>query len=166
MKSRRAAKQSHRRERPLATGLMPPQTPATRRAKSRENVEIVHRIIDSFNAREIDEALQCVADDFEMDWSSSIGPLRGVYRGRGGARTIWALFLDLWTMVRWDPVEVIHVDKSRIIVVNRVQGRARGLGLYVDDTEVQLWTVRGGKAERVKLYRSSSEALDAAGLRE
>ena len=143
-----------------SAGLARPQTPAT------QKVEIVLRIIDSLNAREVDEALQCVADDFEMDWSSSTGPLKGVYRGRGGARTIWTLFLDLWTMVRWDPVEVIHVDKSRIIVVNRVQGRARGLGLYVDDTEVQLWTFRGGKAERVKLYRSSSEALDAAGLRE
>jgi ketosteroid isomerase-like protein len=139
-------------------GFAGTQTPAT------QNVEIVHRIIDSFNAREIDEALQCVADDFEMDWSSSIGPLKGVYRGRGGAGTIWTLLLDLLTMVRWDPVEVIDVDESRVLVVNRVQMRARGL--YMDDIEVQLWTVRDGKAERVKVYRSQSEALEAAGLRE
>ena len=141
-----------------SAGLARPQTPAT------QKVEIVLRIIDSLNAREVDEALQCVADDFEMDWSSSIGPLRGVYRGRGGARTIWALLLDLCLMVRWDPVDVIDVDESQVIVVNRVQ--MRGRRAYVDDVEVQLWTVRDGKAERVKLYRSKSEALKAAGLRE
>jgi hypothetical protein len=35
----------------------------------------VRGIIDSFNARRVDEALQGVADDFEIDRSSSIGPL-------------------------------------------------------------------------------------------
>jgi len=121
----------------------------------------VRRIVDSFNAREIDEALQCVAEGFEMDWSSSIGALKGVYRGRGGAGTLWTLLLDVCTMVHWGPVEVIDVDDSRVIVVNRVQ--MWGRGTYVDDVEVQLWTITGGKAERVKLYRSKSEALAAAG---
>jgi ketosteroid isomerase-like protein len=133
------------------------------RATSPEKIEIVLRIIDSLNARKIDEALQFVADDFELDLSSSIGPLKGVYRGRGGAGTLWSLLLHLWTTVRWDPVEVIDVEDSRVIVVNRIQ--MRGRGMYVDDIEVELWTVRGGRAERVKLYRSKSEALDAAGLR-
>jgi hypothetical protein len=67
-------------------------------------------------------------------------------------------------MVRWDPVEVIVVDDSRVILINRVQ--MRGRGTYVDDVEVQLWTVRDGKAEQLTLYRSNAEALEAAGLRE
>jgi hypothetical protein len=84
----------------------------------------VRGIIDSFNARRVDEALQGVADDFEIDRSSSIGPLKGVYRGREEAGTPWALVLDLWTMVRWDPVEVIVVDDSRVILINRVADAA------------------------------------------
>ena len=138
--------------------------PDTQRAASPEKIEIVLRIVDSLNAREIDEALQYVADDFELDWSSSVGPLKGVYRGRGGAGTLWTLVLDLWTTVRWDPVEVIDVEDSRVILINRVQ--VRRPGAFEDDIYPQLWTLSGDKAERVKLYRSKSEALDAAGLRE
>ena len=66
--------------------------------------------------------------------------------------------------VYWDPVEVIDIDDSRVVVVNRSQMRRRGI--YADEIEAQLWTVRGGKAERLKLYQSRSETLEAAGLRE
>ena len=121
------------------------------------------RIVDSFNAREIDEALRGVADDFELDCLNSIGPLKGVYRGRDGAGEVWTSLLDAWTTVHWDPIEVIDVEDSRVIVVNRLQ--MRGRGMYADEVEAQLWTVGGGKAVRLRLYQSSSEALEAAGLR-
>lgn len=68
------------------------------------------------------------------------------------------------SQVLGSPVEVIDVDDSRLILVNRLQ--MRGRGMYVDEIEAQLWTVRGDKAEQVKLYRSRSEALEAAGVRE
>ena len=35
-----------------------------------------------------------------------------------------------------------------------------------DEIETQLWTVRADQAERLTLYQSRSEALEAAGLRE
>jgi hypothetical protein len=46
---------------------------------SRQNVEMVLRAIDSIHRGRL--AMEDVADDFEMDWSNSIGPLSGVYRG-------------------------------------------------------------------------------------
>jgi ketosteroid isomerase-like protein len=133
-------------------------------ATSPENVEIVLRIVNSLNAREIGEALRVLADDFELDCSNSIGPLKGVYRGRDAAREVWSSLLEAWTTVYWDPVEVIDIDAARVIVVSRRQMRRRGI--YEDELDAQLWTVKAGKAERLKLYRSRSEALEAAGLRE
>jgi hypothetical protein len=50
---------------------------------SQENVELVRRAIDSVNHGNFFMATEYTADDFEMDWSNSIGPLRGVYRGAG-----------------------------------------------------------------------------------
>ena len=44
---------------------------------SRENVERIRRTTEFFNANEIERALDEVSDDFEMDWSNSIGPLKG-----------------------------------------------------------------------------------------
>jgi ketosteroid isomerase-like protein len=133
---------------------------------SQENVELVRRAIDFFNARAIDRALEEARDDFEMDWSNSIGPLKGIYRGRQEVLKTWESFVDAWDTVRWNPTEIIDVDEAQVIVVNRVQMRGRGSGVEVDATGVQVWTIRAGKAQRVKLYQSKAEALEAAGLRE
>jgi ketosteroid isomerase-like protein len=133
---------------------------------SQENVEMVHRVNDLFNAKEIEQALDLVDDDLEMDWTNTICPLKGVYRGREGVVELWKSFLDAWESVRWDPEEVIEVDESRLIVVNHVRMRGRGSGVEVDAKAAQLWTFRAGRAKRIKLYQSKAEALEAAGLRE
>ena len=40
---------------------------------SRENIEIVRRIFDSVSRGEVDQAIEAAADDFEVDWSNSVG---------------------------------------------------------------------------------------------
>ena len=130
---------------------------------SEGNIELVRRTIELWNATEIDQALEELADDFEMDWSNSIGPLKGIYRGREGVLKLWRSFLDAWDAVYWDPEEIIEVDDTRVVVVNHVRMRGRGSGVDVDATGVQLWTIEAGKAQRVKLYQSKAEALEAAG---
>jgi SpoVK/Ycf46/Vps4 family AAA+-type ATPase len=105
-----------------------------------------------------------VADDFEVDLSNSIAPLRGVYRGRQAAYELWTSLLTAWTTVHFDSAEAINVGDSRVILINRVQ--LRRPGAFDDDIYPQLWTLSGDRAKRVKLYRSNAEALEAAGLRE
>ena len=90
---------------------------------------MVHRVNDLFNAKEIEQALDLVDDDLEMDWTNSIGPLKGVYRGGRGVVELWKSFLDAWESVRWDPEEVIEVDESRLSVVNHVRMRGCGSGV-------------------------------------
>ena len=133
---------------------------------SQENVELVRRTIDLFNRKEFEQATDAVWDDFEMDWSNSIGPLKGIYRGRRGVLQAWRSFFDAWDTVHWDPEELIEVDEARVIVVNHVRMRGRGSGVEVDATGVQLWTIRAAKAQQVKLYQSKSDALEAVGVGE
>jgi ketosteroid isomerase-like protein len=130
---------------------------------SQENVELVRRAIDFFNRGEIDRALEDTDDDFEMDWSNSIGPLKGVYRGRRQVLELWASFWEAWQEVRWDPEEIIDVDETRVILVNHVRMRGKGSGVEVDATGVQLWTIGDGKGQSVKLYQSKEDALAATG---
>ena len=131
---------------------------------SQENVEIVRETIDSLNRRDLDRAVAVAHEDFEADWSNSIGPHGGVHRGREQARELFEAFLEAWDDFRWDVQEVIEVDEARVIVVNRVRGRGRGSGVQVDATGAQLWTMRGGKVRGVKLYQSKAEALEAVGI--
>jgi ketosteroid isomerase-like protein len=132
---------------------------------SRENVELVRAVFDSFNRGDVDGALERVADDSELDWSSSIGPAKGVYRGREGFRELWTSYLEAFEL-RWDPEEIVEVDESRLIVMNHIRGRGRGSGVGVDVVAAQLWTISEAKVRRVKLYQSKAEALEAVGVRE
>ena len=133
---------------------------------SKESIEVVRGIIDSINERDLDRAMEAAHEDFEADWSNSIAPHGGVYRGRGQARMLIEAFLEAWDEFHWDLQEIIEVDEARVIVVNRVRGRGRGSGVNVDATGAQLWTITGGKVRNVKLYQSKADALEAAGLEE
>ena len=133
---------------------------------SQENIDLVRRTIDLFNRREIDRALETAHEDFEMDWSNSIGPLKGVYRGHEGVVKLWESFLEAWDEIRWDPQEIIELDETRLIVVNHVRMRGRGSGVEVEATGVQIWTITDGKGRSMKLYQSKREALEAAGRSE
>ena len=134
---------------------------------SQENVAVVRRIFDSINQGDIDRAMEAVTEDFEMDWSNSISPLKRVYRGREQVREVWVSFLDAFDSLRWDPTEFVHVDESRLIVVNHTHLRGRGSGVEVEAVGAQLWTINhDGSAKSFKLYQSKAEALEAAGLRE
>jgi ketosteroid isomerase-like protein len=131
---------------------------------SEENVELVRRIYDSISRGDIDRALETSADDFEMDWSNSIGPDKGVYRGREQVREVWGSFVEAFESLRWDPEEFIEVDESRLIVVNHTRMRGRGSGVEVEAVGAQLWTIRDGTAQSFKLYQSKRDALEAVGL--
>ena len=131
---------------------------------AQDNVELVRRIIELFNRKDIARVMDAVADDFELDWSNSIGPLKGVYKGREGALELWESFLDAWDEIRWDPQEIIEVDEARVILVNHVRMRGGGSGVDVEATAAQLWTIADGKGRSVMLYQSKAEALAAAQL--
>ncbi len=131
---------------------------------AQENVELVRRGLDLVNRGDIEGALELLGDDFEMDWSNSIGPAKGTYRGREQIRGFWNSFVDAFDSLRWDPEEFIKVDESRVIVVNHVRMRGRGSGVKVEGLGAQLWTFRDGKPQSFKLYQTKAEALEAVGL--
>ncbi len=133
---------------------------------SQENVDLVRRVLGLFNLRDVDGAMEAAHEDVEMDWSSSIGPLHGVYRGRQQVREAWASFLDAWREVRWEPEEIIDVGDARLVVLTRARMRGLGSGADVEATAAQVWTVTEGRLKSVKLFDSRDAALEAVGLGE
>jgi ketosteroid isomerase-like protein len=124
----------------------------------------VRRAIDSINRGHV--ATEDVTEDFEMDWSNSIGPLSGVYRGREQLNNVFESFRDAWDQLRWEIQEVIDLEDERVLVVNRVRMQGRTSRAEVEATGVQVWTIRNGKLGAVKLYQSKADALEALGLSE
>jgi ketosteroid isomerase-like protein len=130
---------------------------------SGEKVELVHRVTDLFNERDLEAALEFLTDDFVMDWSNSIGPLRGIYDGREGLRRLWETFTEAWESIRWEPLEVSELDDDHLLVINSVHMRGKGSGVDVEASGAQLWTFRDGIPASIKLYQSKAEALAAVG---
>ena len=59
---------------------------------SQENVEVAQRNIEAFNRRDLRTWLATFHPDAEIDWSRSRAPHKGVYRGHGGHKAFW----DVW----------------------------------------------------------------------
>src|SRR5262245_52292639 len=127
------------------------------------NGALVRHVVELFNRREVEQILQMTHQDFEMDWSNSIGPVKGVYRGREEVLELWSAFTDPWEEFSWEPQEIIELDHTRVLLVNRFRARGKGSGIEVDATGVQLWTIEDGRGRRVKLFQTKEEALEAAG---
>ena len=134
---------------------------------SQENVEIVRRAIAALNRRGIDQVLTEADDDFVIDWSNSIGPAKGVYRGEAEIRRFWRDLEDAFDVIEVRPPEFIEIGDDRVMIVGRTRVRGRGSGVSTEVAGAQLWTIRAtGKLGRIELYQSKAEALEAAGLSE
>jgi ketosteroid isomerase-like protein len=66
---------------------------------------------------------------------------------------------------KWDPRQVIYHD-DRVLIRVHVSSRGKHTSLPVEEDIGHVYTLRDGKAVKLDIYRTWSEALEAAGLRE
>jgi ketosteroid isomerase-like protein len=132
---------------------------------SQENVEVVRQAHEAFNRRDLDALAGLTELDWVMDWSRSISPQRGVYRGRAGVETWIAEITDAFESFEIHPLEYMSAG-DRIVVPAKVRGRGRGSGVVVDADGATVWELERGKVVKLTLFGSKEEALDAAGLSE
>jgi ketosteroid isomerase-like protein len=130
---------------------------------SEENVEIVRRAIEAWNQRDLPTMKALWHSDAEVDWSRSVGPLQGVYRG-GGVKAVGSEF--------WSTFETVELEThgfkpvgSHVVVPNTAHLRGRE-GIEVIARSTFVYTVENGQITRLRMFQEQAEALEAAGLRE
>jgi ketosteroid isomerase-like protein len=133
---------------------------------SQENVEVVRRIIDAINRRDVDAVVEAATEDVVVDWSNSRGLLSGVHHGKEMAREAFETFLEPWDSLQWELEELIELGDDQVLTVSRLQMRGRGSGVQVNASGASIWTIRDGRVAAISLYQSKVEALEAAGLSE
>jgi ketosteroid isomerase-like protein len=129
---------------------------------SEAQIELTRRAIDAFNSNNAEAMIELGV--LEFDWSGSIAPNQGVYRGEDGVREFvddnWSMFQGL----RVEPEEFLTRGRHVIVPIT-VHGRARD-GLPVKATAAQLYTFEDGRPARIKLFQNRDEALEAAAAEE
>src|SRR6476619_6722718 len=111
---------------------------------SQENVEIAEQTLAAFNRRDL-AALRSLNDPHvEFDWSASVGPEAGVYRGIDAVMQVFAAYFDTFVEITIEPQDFIDAGES-VVVPNGSRSKGRdGIEVYTRDV-VFVFTIRDSR---------------------
>jgi ketosteroid isomerase-like protein len=129
---------------------------------SASNVEVIRRVVDAFNARDLDRLLEDLQPDVELH------PLRAqlegkAYRGHEGIREMLADFDEDWEYVQLRPEEFRDAGDT-VVVLGRLGARGRTSGVDLDVPMGFVWKLRDGKGAYAETFSEPADALRDAGL--
>ena len=139
------------------------------------DIDVLRDLYSAFNRRDIERLVDAFDPEIEIEPTEDLeyaalllrvlGPrfviLSGGYRGLEEVRR---LFESVWQISDWfrvEPEEYLAVA-DRVVVPLRLEARAEATGIEGEALTAHLWTMRGGKAVRLQVYASSSDAIAAA----
>jgi ketosteroid isomerase-like protein len=134
---------------------------------SQENVEVVRRAIEAFNAGDWEVVRQVCDPDVIIpraveravqDW-----PEPAPFVGREAVMRQLERSAEPWDAYKLEPISIIDAGDR---VVARVIAHAVGRGPEVHGEFTAVITVRNGKVFLIEYFRDRAEALAAVGLRE
>jgi len=133
---------------------------------SQENVEIVKAAYEAFANGGLDRWVEEFAEDVEYRAVEGAPDDVGPIRGRESLRAYCQDWIDMCDVFWFEAGEVIDAGGDTVVAVERYGGRAKLSGVETDQTEWEVFTIRGGKIARCREYGTRDEALEAAGLSE
>ena len=135
---------------------------------SQENVEALRWLYGEWARGDL-WALRKIADPkIEWEWTAGMRSIAGeqrIYRGLdevGATTRDWVRHWDFYWMTADDFIEA----GEEIVVPMCLHARMPGSDSVLEQHIVAVWTLRNGKALRVRYYDDRAEALEAAGLAE
>jgi ketosteroid isomerase-like protein len=130
---------------------------------SQENVEIVRRAIEAWNARDVESSRERLDPDVVMRMPEGF-PESGPFVGREAVLR-WILdALEPFDEFVLEPTSDFIDVGDRVVVRYRSHGRGRGPNVSFEFTEVA--TFWDGRVTYIQFYRDHHEALKAMGLEE
>jgi uncharacterized protein len=135
---------------------------------SQENVEIVRRGYELYEAGDLEGVTALFAADAELADAGGLGvagTATGTRRGPEGFLRATEEAVEAFEDYRVEAEEFIDAGEAVVVRV-QISGRGRASGAMLETRLAHLWVVRNGKAIRGEVYRTVEEALEAAGLSE
>ncbi len=128
---------------------------------STDNIELVRRGFEAFNARDVDRLLSVSHPDAE--WMPFRAQLEGQpYLGREGVRTFVKDMDDDWETFRLEP-ERFEASGNVVVVVARIDAVGRGSGVIVDSLGGFVFEVVDRLILRLSSHSDPQDALAALG---
>jgi ketosteroid isomerase-like protein len=127
------------------------------------NVELIERLMDAVNRRDIDALAEATTADLEWFPVFAARVEGEAFRGREGIETFLAEVDDTWEEFRPLPGEYRDLG-DRVLALGRLEARGRGSGVPVDSPWAGVFDLRAGEVSRIRTYLDHGEAMRAAGL--
>jgi uncharacterized protein len=132
---------------------------------SQQNVEIVRKSFDAIGRGDLDALLDLYDPEIEFEPLTGTRVETGGYRGHQGVRQYFEEANEVWDEVR--PVAgEITTTADEVVVFGHCSIRGKASEIETDSPCSWVITLRDGKITRHRVYRTNSEALEAAGVRE
>jgi ketosteroid isomerase-like protein len=137
----------------------------TPQAMTKENVEVVRRMVEAFNRDDSDAVVAAFAQDCELHEPPEMPDrLPRGFRGHDGIRE-WVGKLRGIADVRFEPRD-FSVTGDVIVSEWAAHGRGQSSGVPIQWSTFTVLRMREGKIARAKAFLTMAEALEAAGLDE
>ena len=123
-----------------------------------ENIEIVRRLIDAWNERDLEAALE------EMHPQCEVRPVEATetLRGHDGVATAFRDWFEAFEQFTMEPEDFI-AQGDQVLVPMRQRALGKGSGLEVEERFYQLFTLRDAKVFRFEEYSEEADAQKALG---
>jgi ketosteroid isomerase-like protein len=139
---------------------------------SQENVEIVRRVFDAFEAElrrggsfdEYDLGHDFAADAEWVPVPEMPGPTS--YRGREGFIEFMRSWIESWEGWTIRLERLIDADHGRVVAVVHQSATGKGSGVPVEQHVGIVFELEHGRVIRMRNFLHLKQALEAAGLRE
>lgn len=129
---------------------------------SRETLQTVRQAYDAYEQAGAGALFSYFDPDIEWDMTKT-GAAGRVHRGHENVRAFFESLSKTWD--EWSFHYDTYIDADdEVLAIGMFRARARADRTAVEAPLVHIWTVRGGKAMRLRAYLDHSEALEAAGL--
>ncbi len=127
---------------------------------SERNVALLREAYEAIGNEGLDgvDAWDVISDDIVIR-DRPEAPDPQTYTGREGVREALAISDESFADFSMEPVDLIGVGGSHVVVVLRMYGRGRGSGVPVEEEIAHLWTVENGKAVAMQVYSHAQDAL-------
>lgn len=126
-------------------------------------VEIVRRVFEALNRRDIDGALQHVDPGVTWQMSGRFARATRVFEGHDGVREVVALFEEALDEFTVEPV-ALHAARDAVVAQLHASGLVRGTAEQTGYSLVELLHLRDGRVTRVEAYPTLEDAWAAAGM--
>jgi ketosteroid isomerase-like protein len=135
---------------------------------SRENIEIVRGLAEAFQRRDHERAFEFYDEEIEWDGTgmSEVYPdAAGVWHGHEGVRTFWRRWLSAWTDLQFEIQDVLNAGDDVVLLIHNQEQWGRHTGIKTEfPPYAMVFTIRGGKVVRWRIFADQESALMAAGL--